>query len=469
MEKVSPLIIFLQEHWLPNHELSTISSQFSEHNFHSTSSDMFIPPEELLLAPSTSWHGSSIGWSMKIDMFVTKIPVVSERFCGISYTNNDCHIVFYTVYLPTSGKDEDFLEVLAQLTTNITQNRTESKAIVIGADTNQSKKSTKRRIDAMKKFICDFGLKSALVSNEPTLNHNNLTSSSQIDNIFYHIPELNAINVKFLEHLCKFEDSSNLSSHDVIVGNMSLPLVQDKIRKEDFTESYKPFLVKKPIWDETGMNHYQTLSFNNLSSLLEKYNGPEFIPALSEMFSKTLVISAENSFETVSSDVNKKKKKQEFSKEHLKAYRDHEQICRKWRRSGRPSSNLHPDKAAKLESQRRLQKIARDEAAIKAIKIHDELMNCHANDINKVYSKLKRMRGDNIRNQDITSIETLCGKYDGDNVLEGFCANTEKLCSVKRCSDMMPQDDMPQDTMPQDTMPQDNIPQDNMPHGHHAP
>ena len=31
---------------------------------------------------------------------------------------------------------------------------------------------------------------------------------------------------------------------------------------------------------------------------------------------------------------------------------------------------------------------------------------------------------------DIPSIETLCGNYTGENVLEGFCANTEKLCNV---------------------------------------
>ena len=56
-------------------------------------------------------------------------------------------------------------------------------------------------------------------------------------------------------------------------------------------------------------------------------------------------------------------------------------------------------------------------------------MQTHANDVGKVVSKLKKIRGDKSKNMDISHVETLCGKYTGDNVLEGFCANTEKLCN----------------------------------------
>ena len=284
----------------------------------------------------------------------------------------------------------------------------------------------------MEKFLSDFNLKSILVSNDPTFHHNNHTSSSQIDHIFYYIPESNAINVKFLEHLCKLRNSANLSSHDVIIGDLSLPFFPEEKSETNYSETYQPFLVNKPIWDESGIQHYQDQTYNILSGLLETFQGPEFTPALSEMFSKTLVLSAENSFETVKPNLEKKKQKiPKFSKEHIQAYKDHELICRKWRKAGRPKSNLHPIKTLKLDSQRKLQKIARDEASKKAIKTHEELMESHAKDINKVYSKLKRLRGAQAKSVEITSIETLCGIYEGENVLEGFCANTEKLCSQK--------------------------------------
>ena len=62
-------------------------------------------------------------------------------------------------------------------------------------------------------------------------------------------------------------------------------------------------------------------------------------------------------------------------------------------------------------------------------------MKAHANDINSVCSKLKQIRGEKLRNTKLEYIETLCGTYTGDNVLEGFCANTEKLCNQSSCSE----------------------------------
>ena len=56
-------------------------------------------------------------------------------------------------------------------------------------------------------------------------------------------------------------------------------------------------------------------------------------------------------------------------------------------------------------------------------------MDAHSKDMSKVCSKLKSARGEKSKGAVISSIETLCGKYDGANVLEGFRANTEKLCN----------------------------------------
>ena len=84
-------------------------------------------------------------------------------------------------------------------------------AVFIGADTNQSQKSSKRRTDAMDGLRKEFFLKSILVSDEPTFHHNNQTSVSQIDTILYFIPETAGMDMKFLDHLCKLDYSSNLS------------------------------------------------------------------------------------------------------------------------------------------------------------------------------------------------------------------------------------------------------------------
>ena len=426
------MFLFLQEHWLPFSEVNTkLSSDFPGFNFLSTSSDMFTPPEELMLTSGATWHGTTMGWSIDIDKFVTKLPVISERFCGIFYSDSKSNnMLSYTAYLPTSGLDEEFLEVLSQLSGDINLHNQKNSAILIGIDSNQSKKSTKRRTEAMDKFREEFSFKSILLTDDPTFHHNNQTSSSQIDTILYFLPPKSKIDLEFLDHLCKLENSSNLSSHDVILGQLKLPSLQEEVSNEDYSGTYEPFIVKKPNWEESGFEHYQAQTYKVLSEIFERFQGPEFIPAMSEMCSKMLVISAEQNFQTSQPNPNKKKRKfPNFSKEHVDAYNEHEVICKQWRSAGRPQSNLHPAKAAKLSSQRHLQQISREDESNKALKLHNELMETFANDISKVCTKLKNIRGDKTKSIEIPFIETLCGKFEGENVLEGFCANTEKLCN----------------------------------------
>ena len=117
-----------------------------------------------------------------------------------------------------------------------------------------------------------------------------------------------------------------------------------------------------------------------------------------------------------------------FSPEHKIAFRNHEQICKEWRRQGRPTDKNHPARKMKLESQRKLQKLARECETMLAHKNHNELMLSFKQDINQVYKKLKKIREQNTKNRMINQIETLNGVYSQNNVLEGFCSNTETLC-----------------------------------------
>ena len=126
--------------------------------------------------------------------------------------------------MPTSGQDEAYLEVLEQLDFDIKNNITGKSIILIGLDSNQSDKSSKRRTSAMEGFKKQFSLKSVLLNNQPTFHHNNMTSMSQIDHILYHIPGNITAKVELEKHLCKLENSQNLSSHDAILGKISIPI-----------------------------------------------------------------------------------------------------------------------------------------------------------------------------------------------------------------------------------------------------
>ena len=179
----------MQEHWLPHFEApNKFVTDFKGYNFLTTSSNMFKPAEEQMLESCPTWHGTAIGWDKNVDRNISKVPVISERFCGIKYSDTSVNILSYTAYLPTSGQDEEFLEVLSQLSFDIRNNADEKSSILFGLDSNQSNKSSRRRTDAMLKFKLQFSLGSVLLSDIPTFHHNNQSSVSQIDHILFYIP-----------------------------------------------------------------------------------------------------------------------------------------------------------------------------------------------------------------------------------------------------------------------------------------
>ena len=116
---------------------------------------MFLPPEDLILQSGATWHGTALGWPVSIDPYISKLPVVSDRFCGVHYLDisSNIDILSYCAYLPTAGQDDDFSEVLSIFSLDILTHRSEKSTIIIGLDSNQSKKSTRRRTDDMMSFI----------------------------------------------------------------------------------------------------------------------------------------------------------------------------------------------------------------------------------------------------------------------------------------------------------------------------
>ena len=394
---------------------------------------MFTHAEEKALQSGPVWHGTALDWDKSVDKNITKVPIISERFCGVIYDDLKTKILAYTAYLPTSGQDYEFLHVLSQLFEDIESRITFDTIVIIGLDSNQSERSSRCRTEAMKRFIKHFSLNTILINDDPTFHHNSQKAESQIDHILYHIPEKSEVNINLHEHLCKLNHFSNISSHDALVGNIALPVVKQQKEEEDYTSTYTTFMVPKPKWNRSGIVNYQNQTSEKLKSLAAEFNQPEFIPLFCELYSKMLVISAEQNFETSKpfneKDVKKKKHKMFISQKHREAYKSHENVCTEWRKQGRPSLSSHPAKIAKTNSQRELQKVAREEEALRAQKNHMDLMDTFDKNINEICNKLKRIRGDTPKRVDIDLIETLNGTFTGDNVLEGFCSNTETLCN----------------------------------------
>ena len=221
---------------------------------------MFRDPEDLALEAGPTWHGTAIGWPLEVNNDIIKLPSVSNLFCGVMYQNEKSriNILSYSVYLPTSGRDEEFLEVIDILSKDIHSNLLEDCSIIIGTDTNHSVKSSRRRKEAMNLFLKEFSFQSIILDDQPTFHHNNQTSESQIDHILYFIPEQIKLKLKLKDHLCQKEVDDNLSAHDVIVGDITFAHKETAEKKEpDYSNTYTDFKVKKPKWDMNNVDEYQ--------------------------------------------------------------------------------------------------------------------------------------------------------------------------------------------------------------------
>ena len=209
-----PKVVFLQEIWIPFHEKRILKDFLPDYSFCIATPDMFINNEDKLMMKGPVWHGCAIGWHNEISSDITTIESNHERLVGIRYKRNSTSILLISLYAPTSGQDEDFLETISYLSSFIDLNTASTDTIIIGTDSNCSAKSTSRRQDAWRSLLSTFSLE---VHNtpDPTFHHNNGSSESTID---YFVTSA-GLAMEKLTQFCTLENLLNLSGHDPILTN----------------------------------------------------------------------------------------------------------------------------------------------------------------------------------------------------------------------------------------------------------
>ena len=175
------------------------------------------------------------------------------------------------------------------------------------------------------------------------------------------------------------------------------------------------------------MEKYQNLASNIIRDAVTKFDNPEHLPVLTEIISTMLVKAATASFEPPKPP-KKNTSKRGFSKDLTAAWRVYNIAFKQFTAAGRPTENTHPAKMARDEARAELRKIRRTERNAKSERNHNDLMETHRNNIVKVSKKLSQLSGGN-KSPDLDYIDTLNGRYSGDNILEGFCSNAETLAT----------------------------------------
>ena len=422
IKQIMPKIIFLQEIWLAFHDQSVLSEDFPEYNFQVSTPDMFDNSEDKIMSPGQVWHGAAIAWHNDLHPLVTPLPTTNVRFAAVLIGISDqSNILAISLYAPTSGKDDEFLECLGFLEEFISSNFPENGSVIIGTDSNCSKKSSSRRQLFWSQFCKTFSL-DILASNFPTFHHNNGSSESSID----YFASINC-NIGNLKQICTLETPLNLSSHDPLIASISVLKCEDH-SSDKFSNTYTDFIRKKVTWEESKIPEYMETTDLALSEASEYWNVPEAIPHLCSLYSNLLVRSAEILMET--KDSNKSQKATKSSNRIKAAEAQLQSAFRRWKRAGKPQSKLNHSKASYNSAKANLQRVRRYNDNLKFIKQNNDIMGALITDRNKIYSKMKQLRGQKSSTKPF-KLRTPVGTFCGEDVLEGFAADAEHLGRVR--------------------------------------
>ena len=77
---------------------------------------MFDNSEDLILNQGQVWHGAAVAWHTDLHYAVTELPATHDRFAAVILNISGSTVILaISLYAPTAGKDEDFLECLGYL------------------------------------------------------------------------------------------------------------------------------------------------------------------------------------------------------------------------------------------------------------------------------------------------------------------------------------------------------------------
>ena len=375
----------------------------------------------MLDTPDHVWHGTAVAWHRDLLPIVKPVTVVHTRFAGIKLQSDNMTVLAISLYLPTSGKDDEFADCLACLSNYIVEHSGDNIGVLIGADTNCSGKSSSRRRRLYRDFCKELGLLE-IESLAPTFHHRNLVSSSNIDRFL--VTTNIAEKIGNVQVECTMDSPMNFSAHDVLLSVLSIPSTPPVT--STYSGTYEEYRRSKVDWSGSDNNTYQDYADSILVLAESWFPDPEFIPLKCELYSRLLVNSALSTcVTTLSGTLTRNTKKAKISKQLRRAKAEYRIRYKQWNAMNRDKN--HPTYLAYTEARRVLQRTERYERNLSYINLNNKLMRAESGDRSMVYSIVKKARGVAGSTAKTTKLETPVGVYFGQDILEGFTADAEYL------------------------------------------
>ena len=385
------------------------------------SQDLYDP--ELPLVSSHAIGGTLCLWRKSLDPFITVYKTTSPSFTPIVLSLPDHGVSIHVgLYLPTHGKDAEFVSDLAELGICLDElaDKYPRALFYIRGDSNVNEKN-KKRVALFQNFMNTFCLSSVKLYHR-TYHHfvGEGCFDSNVDIILYSSSLSEPENVSRI--MCKLENPLILSHHDIIISRCSLPLVpQPPVEQEDLVAAPRIDLPRyKVFWSDEGMIDYEQLLSPHLKEIRKRWLSPNSASSMSILIKMTnslmsLAATATNKFKSLSTPSSHKSKKTPL---------DIQKAKRRLVRLHRREKNSDIYNSAK-QNYRRAVRRSRVQASImrdqKLFKILDK-------DPRKAFNFIKSSRSTSP--QQIESLSVGDKVYCGARVPDGFY---DSMSSIKTC------------------------------------
>ena len=382
---------------------------------------------DIPMITSHATGGTLCIWRRSLDPYVTIHPVTSSSFTplilSLPYHQKSIHIC---IYLPTHGKDDEFVAELAELKTCIDElvNKHPGAALYIRGDGNVNMKNIKR-VSLLGSFMKDFSLTNVPIGHK-TYHH--FTGAGAHDSNVDVL--LHSASLQFPEYvtriICKNQHPSIFSHHDIILSSFSLPPLSDKSAPNpDLITAPRVIFPRVRInWDPDGVKKYENLVSPHLQRIRDRWKNPDSLSSMSVLLKMTNTIlsssaSATNHSKTLSGSITHKSKR--VPKSIVIAEKRLSRIFRKLRNSKNKLADLKTAKQEYKSVVRRSRLKEGFERDRKLFEILDENPNA-------AFAFIK-----SCRRKPTASIKCLkvgAKLYEGSSVCDGFY---DSMSSIKRC------------------------------------
>ena len=272
VDKESPDFIFLNECLLFKFEEFDATELLRGEYCHELNSDDVHDPD-LPFVKTKSFGGTMIFWKHSLDKFVTILPAVTSSFLGLLFhpphSPPSLHI---SLYLPTSGKEAEFLEEITKLADFIDNvlEQYPGALIFIRGDSNVNVNNV-ARLGAFTEFKTIFNLANIPIKHK-TYHHflGDGLFDSNIDVIMHGEAEDILEEVRTI--FCQDDYACINSHHDLIVSTFVLPVVTPVALPPTSLVPSIPNTRIKIKWLTEAIPTYQCLVGKSLTRLRERWS-----------------------------------------------------------------------------------------------------------------------------------------------------------------------------------------------------